>query len=235
MILHSIEGIQIRQFTWNLIDANSFLLTEGAHGLLIDAVYSPELFDALSAIDDLIIILTHCHFDHICGLNQIRECMPYVLVYASKKCSENIGNPFRNMSSSADVFWTFYKNRNQYIKHNDVKYHIVEPFICAPTDLFFEGETVLKWRNHKITLTQYGGHTNDSLIAVIDNKYMFSGDTLLPIPTVTRFPSGNTSQFWKETIPKLKNMAVDLVFPGHGMPGELTAMIAANEKRRTVY
>ena len=46
---------------------------------------------------------------------------------------------------------------------------------------------------------------NSNLIAVVDNKFMFSGDTLLSIPTITRFRSGSTKLFWEEDIPKLKN------------------------------
>ncbi|MBO6266423.1 MAG: hypothetical protein J6M57_10515 [Acidaminococcaceae bacterium] len=59
---------------------------------------------------------------------------------------------------------------------------------------------------------------------------MFSGDTLLPIPTVTRLPGGSTARFWEEDIPKLEKLAnqIDMVFPGHEMPGRLKDMLAMN-------
>ena len=38
MLLFSFDQFQISRFTWDVIDANSYLLTEDGHGLLIDAI-----------------------------------------------------------------------------------------------------------------------------------------------------------------------------------------------------
>ena len=88
------------------------------------------------------------------------------------------------------------------------------------------------WEGHQVNLIRFFGHSNDSLIAVIDEKYMFSGDTILGIPTVTRFPGGSTKRFWNEDIPKLQKMVseIETVFPGHGDPGRLDVFIAVNTK-----
>lgn len=214
--------MQIKQFIWDVVDSNSFLITEDNHGLLIDAVDSLDLYDNLDYIDDLVIILTHSHFDHICGLNQIRTIKPNAIVYATRKCSFNIGNQYKNMSSSANAFMTFYSNTPFNAS--------IEPFRCEPVDVVFEDELRLGWNSHDILLTAYHGHSNDSLIAVLNHKYMFSGDTLLSIPTVTRFPGGNTARFWEEDIPKLQRMNIEKVFPGHGAPGTLEDMISVNVK-----
>lgn len=233
MQLHVVENCQIQQFTWNVIDANSFLIVDDKHGLLIDAIDSQKLMDALAPLEKLSIILTHCHFDHICGLNRIRGMIPNTIVYATRKCSEKIGNPYKNLSSSGDAFWAFYKNKslNDEEKKKEIeRTHIIEPFACEPAEHTFEGETEIDWVGHTVRLLQCGGHSSDSLIAVLDNQYMFSGDTLLPIPTVTRFPSGSTSEFWKKTIPCLRGMSVELVFPGHGSSGNLEDMLAVNNE-----
>lgn len=227
-----INGFQIQQYTWDIIDSNSYLITSGTSGLLIDAIDSPELVEALLPIEDLTVILTHCHFDHICGLNIIRERIPHTIVYSSCQCSDNITSSSRNLSSAGNAFVAFYLNQGmddeQKIANID-KCHCIEPFCCAPADKCFEGETSFVWQGHMVSLSQVYGHSSDSLIAVIDGKYIFSGDTLLPIPTVTRFPSGSTARFWKETVPRLKEMPVECVFPGHGSPGKLTDMLAVNQ------
>lgn len=232
MLLFSFDQFQISRFTWDVIDANSYLLTEDGHGLLIDAIDSLELLEALSTLEDVSIILTHCHFDHICGLNQIRETVPNTTVYASRLCSENIGIKTKNLSSTANAFIAFYianKQKHQQETGCAEAARNITPFVCAPADRPFDGETTMNWQEHTLKLLQCGGHTKDSLIAVMDGRYMFSGDTLLSIPTVTRFPSGSTTTFWEETVPQLKSMSVELVLPGHGEPGQLGDMLAINQ------
>ena len=46
------------------------------------------------------ILITHSHFDHIIGLNQIRSLRPDAVVVSTARCSENIGNTHRNLSST---------------------------------------------------------------------------------------------------------------------------------------
>ena len=73
------------------------------------------------------------------------------------------------------------------------------------------------------------GHTDDSIIAILDNKSIFSGDTILSIPTITRLPSGSTKDFWLKDIPFLNSLGgIETVYPGHGLPGKLEDMLAVN-------
>jgi glyoxylase-like metal-dependent hydrolase (beta-lactamase superfamily II) len=205
------------------VDANSWLITEENDGLLIDAVDNQDLYETITNLSSLTVILTHCHFDHIIGLNRIRELQPNIRVIATGSCSEQIGNKFRNLSSSATAFLTFYeqgrKSRFQ-----------IEPFTCLPADETFENEKKLLWKGHEIQLLAFHGHSNDSLIAVVDDRYLFSGDTLLTIPTVTRFPGGNLKRFREEDIPKLKAMKADRIYPGHGNQGNKDEMLAINQR-----
>lgn len=212
--------VEIKQFVWDVVDSNSWLIVDGNCGLLIDMIDSVYLFEAIADLDDLTVILTHSHFDHIVGLNQIRKSKQNIDVISTKKCSENIQNKYRNMSASATAFMTFYSRSSIEI----------EPFICKPAGITFENEMELLWRDYKIKLESFFGHSNDSLIAIIDDRFMFSGDTILSIPTVTRFPGGSTVKFWEEDIPKLQKMNVEMVFPGHGSSGKLTDMIEINTR-----
>lgn len=221
----------IKQFAWNVVDSNSWLMIEGNSGLMIDAVDGQELYDEISTLDDLTVVITHAHFDHIIGLNKIRELEPTITVIATEKCSTYLGNIYRNMSSTATAYMKFYVNGSR----SEVE---IPPFICDKADKTFEKKIEFNWCKHKINLEAFHGHSNDSLITVVDNKYMFSGDTLLPIPTVTRFPSGSTRRFWEEDIPMLRKMEnIEMVYPGHGMPGKLKDMLNVNvipEKYRKI-
>lgn len=214
--------MEIKQFVWDVVDSNSWLIIEDNHGLLIDTIDSLELYEVLSKLESLTVILTHSHFDHIIGLNYIRAIRKDVKVISTKLCCEYLGNIHRNMSSSATAFMAFYSGRN------DIQ---IEPFTCDPTDEVFDDEYAFEWNGHRIGLSAFHGHSSDSLIALMDNKIMFSGDTVLQIPTVTRFPSGSTARFWREDIPRLKEMNSELlVYPGHGNIGRLLDMIALNKE-----
>ena len=210
--------MEIKQFVWDIVNSNSWLMVDGNCGLLIDVVNSACLFETIVDLDELTIILTHSHFDHIVGLNQIRKIKQNITVISTQKCSENIENKYRNMSASATAFMTFYNKSGTEI----------EPFICRPAEITFENEKKFLWRDYKIKLESFFSHSNDSLVATIDDKFLFSGDTILSIPTVTRFPGGSTAKFWEEDIPRFQKMNVETVFPGHGAPGNLTDMIKIN-------
>ncbi len=201
--------MQIKQYVWDVVNANSWLITEENDGLLIDAVDNRELYKEITKLSSLIVILTHCHFDHIIGLNRIREIQPNCIVIATERCSDHIGNVYRNMSSTADTFLAFYQKGKKSQQH-------IEAFTCHSADWIFDDELNCNWKSHSIRLFSVYGHSKDSLIAVLDNKFLFSGDTLLSIPTVTRLPGGSTRRFFGEDIPKLLSTKAETVFPGHG-------------------
>lgn len=212
--------MDILRFPWDTVDSNAWLMTDGTDGLLVDAVDNEALYRAVTGLSSLRILLTHAHFDHICGLERIRALRPDSLVFATEQCSLNIGNKYRNMSASANAFMSFYLGK-PYGGN-------IEPMACAPVDIAFDGHMQLRWKGHQVALEAFFGHSNDSMIAVVDGDYMFSGDTILSIPTVTRFPGGSTARFWKEDMPRLEKMQVSTVFPGHGLPGRLEEMIEVN-------
>ncbi len=234
IISDSINDLVIQRYTWSVVDANSYLLSDESSALLFDAVDSQELYEAILPVEHLTIIVSHSHFDHISGLNHIREIKPDCQVISTSRCSENIGNCYRNMSSLGNVFLAFYLNKKKGISNTnaiDATTNHIKPVICEPANKTFEGETTFTWHNHDVRLLQFYGHSEDGLAAIIDKAFLFSGDTLLPIPVVTRFPGGSTQRYFEEDIPKLKSLEsqIRVVFPGHGEPGSMKDMIILSE------
>lgn len=231
MNLITAQDIKIQRFTWDIVDTNTYLILEDNKALIIDPVDSSELFEAITNTDHIDVILTHSHFDHISGLNKLRSLKSDVRVIATTECSENIGNIYRNMSSAAEAFLTFYY-QNKGIEA-DISSMItrIDAFTCEPADAVFDDKLEFEWCNHSIELIRCFGHSNDSLIILIDGKYLFSGDTLMNISTTTRFIGGSTSRFWKEDYPILEKLSakVEIVFPGHGDPGNIKEMLAVND------
>lgn len=227
----------IKLYTWDIVNTNSWLIEDNGRGLLFDAVFNDTLFDEVRKLEHLTVVLTHCHFDHICGLNFLRKTNPNIKVIATSICSESIGSEQKNLSSIADAFMAFYLKND--IENMDAgeyrqKLESVEGFTCEPADETFDNELEFNWEGHSVELSHYRGHSPDSLIALLDGKYMFSGDTILGIPTATRLPKGSTSKFWNDDIPRLKKLVpfIEQVFPGHGDSGKLGDMIELNERAR---
>lgn len=219
--------MEIRKFSGKIVDANSYLIVEGNKGLLIDAVASEDMFGEIQAIDELTVIITHCHFDHISAINDIRRLLKNVKVISSVKCSEKMGSPSKNMSSTANIFLDFYNNKNG----NGTILDKLEPFSADEADEVFDEELSFEWGKHNILLKSVYGHSDDGIIIVLDEDCLFSGDSLLGIPTVTRFPSGSTRKFWEHDMPLFESLNDKMiVYPGHGDLGMIRELIKINVK-----
>lgn len=142
------------------------------------------------------IILTHEHFDHCWGVNDLVEKYNTPVV-CSELCSECIKSEKKNCS-------VFYENNAQFT--------INKKTISVET-LGFEmpfARTTIKFYN---TL----GHTDASISFIVD-EFLFTGDTLLKdIKTVTKLPTGSLAKL-KESLQFYSQLQGHnlMVLPGHG-------------------
>ena len=229
-----IDNLTVYRFVWDVIDSNTYVIHGKDSSLIIDPIDSVEFLEHINRIQNAIVVLTHAHYDHISGLNQIRETITDTKVIASRTCSINICDPKRNLSNIANPLMAFQEHSS------DVEDRVT-PFSCEAADIQFSGEMLFRWEGHELLMSEFSGHSPDSICLVLDGKYLFSGDTILPIPTVTRLPGGSTYKFWEEDIPRLNAMSeyIEMVFPGHKSPGTLKDMIGVNHrperiKRRSI-
>ncbi len=208
-----LAGITIYKFTWDIVDSNSYVICENHDCLIVDPIDSNEMFIFLrnQNIAGCTAILTHAHFDHICGLNKLRCTFDKTNVICSKQCSANIQNPRTNLSNMANAYIAF-QNKTDCVES------IIEPFFCDEADVVFEENYTYKWKEHTVQAQEMKGHSPDGLCCLLDGKYLFTGDTLLATPTVTRFPGGSTRQYKDHDIPLLQKLLImtEVVFPGHG-------------------
>lgn len=139
------------------------------------------------------IFLTHEHFDHILGVNFLRNSFPEVKVITSQKTSERLPNPKKNLA-------IFHNQINLIVEEAD---HIIEEGNLHMIDLEFE-------------VFKTPGHTDSSISLKIDNVF-FSGDFLLKgTRIVTNLPTGSKKQY-QESLEKYDEMLTGLIiYPGHG-------------------
>lgn len=211
-------------FDWDFIDSHMYVLQKGRYVFVVDPADTGEVrrFFSDNRFEQAVVFLTHEHIDHISGVNMLRELCP-ATVYCNTVCYERIRLPDKNMSDKTDAVIAF----NSGIKGRNIR---IEPYSCF-ADVCFDDSIELDWHGMTVEAFTTPGHTTGSICILLDGKYLFSGDTLLGIPTITRLPSGSRQDFRRKTVPLLRSLVgkAELVFPGHGEYGRLEAFLKPYE------
>lgn len=198
------------------IATNTYIIytEKGGKALIIDP-FDPEAVSQFIEKYRLridLLILTHEHYDHIAGVNQLRSKYRCKLA-ASEKCSFMIQNENLNLSKYFDcLLFTHLKHPTGNI--------ITKPYKCSPADITFIDTKAINWEGLHIELYETPGHSKGSICVYIDNKWLFTGDSLLrDVEVITRLPGGCSKSYREKTVPLLKKFKSDTqVFSGHG-PG----------------
>lgn len=156
--------------------------------------YSKEIADILKADDgrEKLIILTHCHFDHISGVERlIKETGCKVAVSAAD--SDGLWDSSLNLCDIAGL----------------------EPIQLSADVLLYDNES-LKVGDLEFICMLTPGHTDGSMCFLCEN-YLFSGDTLFKGSVGrTDFKTGSVSKLF-DSLRKLSQLSDDLtVLSGHG-------------------
>lgn len=142
------------------------------------------------------IILTHEHFDHCWGVDDLRKKYPEVKLICSKICSEAIQDKKKNYS----VF------------------HQQPGFDLKPADIVLEDVSwMINWNGYQIRFEPAQGHSAAGILFFID-KYIFTGDTLIrDIKTVTKLKTASKERLMESIamLEKEKDKHL-IVCPGHG-------------------
>lgn len=153
----------IKRFLNQIFNSNTYLL----YKLEEKAVW---VIDPGSSTDQLIkwlenhkkqlkgILLTHTHFDHIFGLNDLQEKFPDVKVYASFYASDGMNSDKLNGSLYKEI--PFIIKRPEYVVVKDE-------------------DKILLWDSIFARVIETPGHNRDCISFHID-KNLFTGDALIP-------------------------------------------------------
>lgn len=184
----------IKTFTAGPIDANNYLLIDGNEAVLIDC--SEVKYEILKELEGKIlkyILLTHGHFDHVLGINGMKE-KTGAKVFVNK-------NDVARMEESASIMKTFG----------------VQGVEIPHADGFINDGDIIEFGNTKIKAIATPGHTEGGMCYLVDDK-LFSGDTLFK-GTVGRcdLAGGNLKKLSDSVNNKLFAMDENItVYPGHG-------------------
>lgn len=156
-----------------MFNSATYILSEDNVAALVDCGdITPELKEIAKDIKG--IFLTHTHFDHIYGLNEICRINPSIKVFTNEYGSKALVSDKLNMS----------------------RYHET-PFVFAyPSNVVTvaDGETVELGDGLTARAMFTPGH-NASCVTWVTDNYVFSGDSLIPgVKTVTNLPGGDRRQ-----------------------------------------
>ena len=178
---------------------NSYIVYDEAskNGFVIDPGCETE--DILKAaaedeIDIKYVFLTHCHYDHIEYMEDLREKTSALLV-CSKNCADNIKNPMINLSQMGLGYKIIAKDAEIVLDDNE--------------DFKLDGINV------KCIYTP--GHTNCSACFMVENE-IFCGDTLF-LRNCGRWdlPTGDEMTLVKSVKEKIYTLDENInLHPGHG-------------------
>lgn len=211
--------LDVYVFIYEPVASNMYFIPVGDTGIVFDPNINEELPSLLEkiGIKRVQVILTHEHYDHTTGvewlLGQI-EATVFCHADCAKYISLEKGNSPRLVAMA--------------LKTKDLADggHRCEDFMAQykpyilKADKTFTGK--VSFAVNQVTFDCYStpGHSPGSACYIIDDKYIFTGDSLIQNnPTITRFRTSNNETFEKVTRPFLRSLDKNmLVFPGHGEP-----------------
>ena len=193
----------VKTFVNKPVTSNCYVLfdkEESSDCIIVDPGSKSEA-DLIEFIDreglhPLYIILTHEHFDHCWGVNELVQRYNIPII-CSQLCTEAIKHEKRNCS-------VFYDNK--------------EAFVINSETVSIESiGYILGFGDHLLRFVYTPGHSDASISFTIDS-FLFTGDTLIKDErTVTKLPTGSVNKL-RESLNILSSLKWKgyCVYPGHG-------------------
>ncbi len=173
--------------------------------IIIDCGDIEPLLPLLNSKMYLVVLLTHAHFDHIYGLNELLKHFPDTLVYTNVCGKETLLDARKNMSL----------------------YHET-PFVFEYPDnirVVNDGDEIELSDGLKAKVMETPGHHPSCLTYIIGDA-IFTGDSYIPgTKVVTNLPKGNKKQA-QESFDKIMQLAEErTVYPGHYIDENIINML----------
>ena len=185
--------MNIKTLVLGPVSTNCYICSEGKFGFVVDpAANAEKIYEEAKNLTVKYIIVTHAHFDHIEAAAKLKELTGAKLVI-SETDSKALNDSTLNLAAAFGAL----------VPH-------VEADITVK-----DGET-LSVDGFSIRFIMTPGHTQGSMCILVNNQYLFSGDTLFALSVGrTDFPGGS----FKDIVNSVRKLFLlddgIKVFPGH--------------------
>ena len=191
MQITRIVGTQAKANTWTIVNPDY----SDNKCVLIDA--NDKVLEYLSEnkLEPLAIFLTHEHYDHCCGVNELISKYNIPII-CSKSCGINVGNKRKNLS--------FYNDGIGFEIKSNIK--------------TVDDDSTLDFIGEKFRIIYTEGHTLGGICIILSEKVIFTGDTYMPEFKTPKTPGTDKEKLVisQERIKKMITEKGYIVYSGHG-------------------
>lgn len=204
----------VYRFPMPVIDSSMYVVPADGSCLIVDPCVSAEAEELLKTLGvrACTVLLTHEHFDHISGVNRLRELFACEVV-CTEVCARRLEDPRKNGAAyiEALVMSKSKPERKLFVALADPQY------VCR-ADHTYSKQMKLRWADMELTLLEAPGHSPGSQIIEIGKRWYFTGDSYIPgEKVITRLPGGSRREYEAVTRQYLNTIAPgSVLFPGHG-------------------
>lgn len=141
------------------------------------------------------VFLTHTHFDHIYGINELYRSFPDIEVFTSEYGKEALYSSKKNFSF-------YHESPIEYQGHN--------------VRIIKEGDEITLYPSIQMKVYETPGHCPSCLTYQLENK-LFTGDSYIPdAKVVSKLPRGNKALAQHSLTIVLQLSNDKDIYPGHG-------------------
>lgn len=193
------DGVSVKKYVNSLFNSASYLIWHKGNEqcIVVDCGDTEQLIEDIKdrGLVPVAILLTHVHFDHIYGVNEMLSAFPDLKIYTNEWGHKALMSDKLNLS----------------------RYH-GSPFVVADEQAIVdivENEEMIEVAGMNIHTLYTPGH-NPSCITYYTEDMVFTGDAYIPnTPVVTCLPHGNRQEAEQSLDAITLLMQGRRVMPGH--------------------
>jgi len=213
------KHILVYRSIYEPLNSNMFIILSNNEAIVFDPNIDNDLLALFQKkrINKAHILLTHGHYDHISGVEWLKDSIKST-VYCHVKCAERLANSKRPISRLVALVLATEDKKDGGHRYKDFV-ESYKPFTIK-ADRTFEESGSLVFGDLIFEYTHTPGHSEGSTCYKLSDGMVFTGDTFLQEnETITRFPGGNTDDYNNVALPFLRSLPKDtIIMPGHGNP-----------------